>query len=291
MRNPTIKSEKIITKNIKWLIFSSFLLIPIFIFMFKGFGDYLDWSGNYHLHNSKELQYRWLHGIAGILLSLISFFIMPYIILKPYKSKLIFTNYKLKNTALFFSDDIDGPLITNDFPFINPKFYWMLISYLVLIWFLIQLTFYRENTIIKEPINYILSTIFTWIWILYLKYFRKDRNEKILAFPIMELSAKKINILVQYDYYINQKIEVDEPCLEINQRFITEVKEYPRNPIEEREIKILNPKTPKKPALVTIINDKNLAKIIRNGKEVLKAELVSINENTTLEIALWLEKK
>jgi hypothetical protein len=97
--------------------------------------------------------------------------------------------------------------------------------------------------------------------------------------------------MVKYDDYINQKIEVDEPCLEINQRFITEVKEYPRNPIEEREIKILNPKTPKKPALVTIINDKNLAKIIRNGKEVLKAELVSINENTTLEIALWLEKK
>ena len=58
---------------------------------------------------------------------------------------------------------------------------------------------------------------------------------------------------------------------------------------EENQVLILNPKTPNKPALVTIIEDKNLADIVRKGEHELKAQLISIQEHTKLEIALWLD--
>ncbi len=111
------------------------------------------------------------------------------------------------------------------------------------------------------------------------------------SFPFYDFMEKgRLNIITYYSDYENKIIEDDKPFIETNQFFEIKAREYPRNSVEENEVLILNPKTPKKPALVTIIEDKNLADMVREGKYELKAQLISIQEHTILEIALWIER-
>ena len=84
---------------------------------------------------------------------------------------------------------------------------------------------------------------------------------KILITPKLKLKTK------YYDY-INKNIVDDEPHLELNQLFTFQVKEHFRNSKEEKEITILNPKTPNKPAEVLMLESKYLADYVRKGNKL-----------------------
>jgi hypothetical protein len=131
-----------------------------------------------------------------------------------------------------------------------------------------------------------LIAFLSFVFILYTKYAVYKRNilflSKILIIP-------KVKIKTSYFDYINKNIEDDEPHLELNQLFTFQVKEHFRNSKEEKEITILNPKTPNKPAKVMMLESNYLADHIRKGYK-LKAKLIEILPNTELIIEIEREE-
>ena len=114
------------------------------------------------------------------------------------------------------------------------------------------------------------------------------REGEINKLPVKLMQIKKIRMIVEYQDYINHKISDDEPHLILNQFFETRFKEVYRDNNEKNSLEIRNPNTPENSALVTILEDEELSKLIRNGKQ-LKIKLIDILEFGKLEIDLWIE--
>jgi hypothetical protein len=123
-------------------------------------------------------------------------------------------------------------------------------------------------------------------FILYVKYAVYKMNKLLLA---KILITPKLKLKTKYYDYINKNIVDDEPHLELNQLFTFQVKEHFRNSKEEKEITILNPKTPNKPAEVLMLESKYLADYVREGNK-LKAKLIKILPNTELLIEIEREE-
>jgi hypothetical protein len=128
--------------------------------------------------------------------------------------------------------------------------------------------------------------LFSFILILVAKFFVYTKNYDLLCEILL---SPKVKIETSYYDYINKNIVDDEPHLELNQKFTFQVKEHFRNSKEEKEITILNPKTPNKPAKVMMLESKYLANYLRNGGD-LKAKLIEILPNTELIIEIKREK-
>ena len=128
--------------------------------------------------------------------------------------------------------------------------------------------------------------LFSFILILGAKFFVYTKNHNLLYKILL---SPKVKIKTSYYDYINKNIVDDEPHLELNQLFTFQVKEHFRNSKEEKEITILNPKTPNKPAKVLMLESKYLANYIRNGRD-LKAKLIEILPNTELIIEIEREE-
>jgi hypothetical protein len=122
----------------------------------------------------------------------------------------------------------------------------------------------------------------TFFYILYVKYRIHKENKDLLKDILISPKAK---IKTSYYDYINKKIEDDEPHLKLYQSFEFQVKEHFRNSLEERQITIINPKTPNNPSIVMVLESAFLANHIRNGDE-LKAKLIEILPNTELLIEI-----
>ena len=122
----------------------------------------------------------------------------------------------------------------------------------------------------------------TFFYILYVKYRIYKENKDLLKDILISPIAK---IKTSYYDYINKKIDDDEPHLELNQSFEFQVKEHFRNSLEERQITIINPKTPNNPSIVMVLESAFLANHIRNGDK-LKAKLIKILPNTELVIEI-----
>jgi len=128
--------------------------------------------------------------------------------------------------------------------------------------------------------------LFSFILILVAKFYVYGKNYDLLYKILL---SPKVKIKTSYYDYINKNIVDDEPHLELNQLFTFQVKEHFRNSKEEKEITILNPKTPNKPAKVMMLESKYLANYLRHGGD-LKAKLLEILPNTELIIEIKREK-
>ena len=191
------------------------------------------------------------------------------------ETKYVFRNFKYK-FSLFQS--IDNNIEDGYNVLLGAAFFTLLLT---------SWHFFLDNNNFQSDIHFfMMNLLFCFIVII---MFLKKR-EFYQTFPFSHLLSRNLNLFTLYLDYKNNIIEDDKPFIEINQFFEVKAREYPRNSVEENEVLILNPKTPKKPALVTIIEDKNLADMVREGKYELKAQLISIQELTILEIDLWLEQ-
>jgi hypothetical protein len=273
-------------KENKWSILSFVFVSPIIILLISGSFGFIDGVSNYYNHYNDKLP--WICKVLAILcfpLALVISLKFFYRFNLRYK----FSNYEVKRIGILYDEKIDGLVISDSNPFlINDNFVIRIILYFFTLIISYNINYNSQNFVFGDLYNYLVSFLICGI---YLMVNLRIRKEAILAFPTNELYNQKLILISNYLDYQNKNIENDDPCISNHQAFSIQVKELPRNSFEENQVLILNPKTPKKSAIVTIIEDKNLADIVRKGESELKAQLVSIQEHTKLEIALWLEKK
>ena len=283
----------LVDKSIKTRIFN-ILEIIIHLVVFSS----LIISFFFAFTNIKELLF---FNITSVYIYL-SLTIMLVVIFKIYslKSQYSFTNVSFKYNLIWSllnrMEDIKDPLPIKSDKISIILAYLCLGSVLLITDGLFIEYFFKRN---YENYSWIFRTklcvIFFFTFFLSEYYFKKSYCKFFPTYYLKELDERgercRLNLFTSYLDYENKKIEDDKPSLKIDQFFEVKTREFPRNSIDENEVLILNSKTSKKTALVTIIEDKNLADILRKGESELKAQLVSIHEHTKLEIALWLENK
>jgi hypothetical protein len=196
--------------------------------------------------------------------------------LKNKKSKYNFKNFQ-RNFHPFFKDENQEYKLSG---------YIFLLVVIFLFHILIPLI---VNYFSKDGLGFNIPTLFAFYAHVAILSEAHDRNNTLDKLPVKLMQKHKISLILPYEDYINKKIVDDEPHLQLNQSFEFTVKKVPRTESEKATIEIKNNNTPNNPALISSIEDSDLANIIRNGGAV-KSRLISIGEFAKLEIELSIDK-
>lgn len=259
IHNESSKRNILISKVLTGILI--FLVFPLYHLSFLGTPPRI----------SEGFSINLIIGDLFIFLLVIAKIFIIFKLIYPFKSKLLFTNFK-RGFHPIYHDNLGS---NND-------------SFLLFGWLSILFSIFIIQTTDRDDVLIYVRFIFEFLGIIIGAWAIISRYKILNKIPIFFIKQNKLRMVVDYEDYLNKKIVDDEPHISFYQKLKAVIKKHPRTIEEKGTIEIINPETPGVPALVTKIKDENITNAISNGYE-LKVRALEMKDYGKLEIMIWLD--